>query len=221
MLDIVMVAHHRDYSRLAYRGIKVDGAATRETILGSLPSAIDKVGTPGKAVVSLEGGSHSDFESVQAYLESQNLDWRIVHHEEVTSYREAVLRGMEKCESAFVAVIPAWVEVKDPMWVHWMMWPMSKDPTALLCGTWSEQGPAKDMPPHVVGNRSWPGGKFFVARRSQTYDHLQLCQEDHFEDELAKGINANGWRIWAHPGVRFTTHPHEEYARKTARQEAR
>lgn len=221
MLDIVMVAHHRDYNRLAYRGLKVDGAATREVILGTLPAAINNVGTPGKVVMSLEGGVRQDFESVQAYLESQNLEWEIVHCDEVTSYREAVLRAMNQCTSAYVAVIPAWVELTDKQWVQRMIWPMSKDATALICGTWTEQGPARDMAPHVVGKRSWPGGKFFVGRRMQTHDHLKLCQEDHFEDELATGINANGWRIWAHPGLRFLTHPHEEHARKKARQEAR
>ena len=220
MLDVLMVAHKPNFGRLAHRSLEVDGDDTRAVIRGSLPSAVDLVGTPGKVVMSLEGGQRQDFEPVEAYLHSQNLDWQIVHHEEVSTYREAVVRGLEECKSPYVAVIPAWIEVVDPMWVHRMMYPLGQDPLAILCTTHPEQGPAKDLAPGHVLPRKWPGGKFFVGRRDKIYENLRLCREDQFEEEFAKASSANGWRIWAHPGVRFKTHPHEEHARKKARQPA-
>lgn len=216
MLDIVIVAHHKNYTRLAHRGLKIDGDKTRAVITGTLPSAVDAVGTPGKVVMSLEGGERQDFEAVESYLASQNLGWQVLHSSEVTSYREAVIRGIEKCESAYVAVIPGWLEVMDPQWVYRMMWPMGQDGSALLCATWAEQGAAKDLAPTVIMPRKWPeGGKFFIARRQQVYENLLLCTADQFEVELGQAASANGWRIWAHPGVRFQVHEHEEHARKT------
>lgn len=219
MLDIVMTAHRANFTRLAYRGLRPNGQLTEKALMGSLPSAVDLVGTPGKVVVSLEGGDRQDFEPAEAYLQSQALGYEILHHDEVTSYKEAVMRGLERCQSALVAIIPAWIEVTDKQWVQRMMWSIGRDPTCLLCGTWKEQGPAKDLAPHIVGARHWPGGDFFVARREKLWENLMLCQEDDFYDELAKGAAANGWRLWSHPGVRFTNHEHEPHARKSPAKE--
>lgn len=210
-----MTAHSANFTRLAYRGLRPNGTLTEKALLGTLPSAIDLVGTPGKVVVSLEGGDRQSFEPAEAYLMQQALTYQIIHCDEVTGYKEALLRGLEQCQSALVAVIPAWIEVTDKQWVQRMMWSIGKDPTCLLCGTWIEQGPAKDLAPHVVTPRVWPGGDFFVARRQFLWENLKLCQEDLFYDELAQAAAANGWRLWAHPGVRFTNHEHEPHERKS------
>lgn len=222
MLDIVMVAHKPNYPRMAVRGIEPKGQQTKSVIKGSLVSAVDLVGTPGKVVLSLEGGRRMDFEAAEAYLQSQALAWQILHAEEVTSYYEALMRGIEKCQSQLVAVIPAWVEVTDKQWVQRMIYSIGRDPTCLLTGTWQEPGPARDLAPHIVKPRTWPGGDFFVGRRDKLHENLRLCiQEGDFRDQLAKAAAANGWRIWAHPGVRFKSHEHETHERKKAGTKAR
>lgn len=217
MLDVVMVGHLPNYPRIAHRGLDVNGARTTSVIRGSLPSMVDLIGTPGKVVLSLEGGVHQDFEAAEAYLHSQMLAWQIVHANEVTSYYEAMMRGLEKCQSQLVAIVPAWVEVTDKQWVQRMMWPIGKDPTALLCGTFSEQGGARDLAPCILRQRTWPGGDFFLARRAKLWENLRLCNQPDkpWQQQLANATAENGWRIWSHPGIRFTTHAHEPHARKT------
>ncbi len=205
---------------MARQAILPDGLKTKSQLMGSLPSAVDLVGTPGKVVLSLEGGTHKDFAIAEQYLQSQMMAWQIVHSEEVTTYYEAVIRGLEQCQSTLVAIIPAWIEVTDKQWVQRMIWPMGRDRTALLCGTWVEQGPAKDLAPHLVTPRTWPGGGFFVGRRNEVYENLRLCMEGEMHDALAKAASMNGWRLWAHPGVRFNKHDHEPHERKTIGQEA-
>lgn len=213
MLDIVMVGHAPNYPRIATRKILVDGSKSTTTIQGSLPSIVDLVGTPGKVVLSLEGGKHRDFEAAESYLQSQLLSWQIVHADEVTSYYDAMMRGLEKCQSQLVAIVPAWIEVVDKQWVQRMIWPIGRDPTCLLTGTWQEQGPAKDLAPHIVNPRVWPGGDFFVARRDKLFENLRLCNQPgvDFKTQLAQAAAANGWRIWSHPGVRFHNHAHEPH----------
>ena len=105
MLDIVMTGHQANYKLMAYRGIKVSRSGASEKVMkGSLVTAVNLVGTPGKVVLSLEGGNRQSFEPAEAYLQSQALEWQIVHCDEVTSYKEALMRGLEKCQSPLVAV---------------------------------------------------------------------------------------------------------------------
>jgi hypothetical protein len=217
MLDIVMVGHRPNYARIAHRGLDVKGALTTSVIKGSLPSMVDLVGTPGKVVLSLEGGTHHDFEAAEAYLHSQMLAWQIVHANELTSFYEAMMRGLEKCQSQLVAIVPAWVEVTDKQWVQRMIWALGKDPTALLCGTFAEQGGARDLAPCIVQQRAWPGGDFFVARRVKLWENLKLCNQPDkpWQQQLADAASANGWRIWAHAGVRFQVLEHEAHERRS------
>lgn len=217
MLDIVMVGHRPNFRRIAHRGLDVNGHRTSTVITGSLPAIVDKVGTPGKVVLSIEGGTRQEFESAEAYLQSQALAWQIMHAEEITSYYEAMMRGLEQCQSQLVAVVPAWIEVTDPQWVQRMIWAMGRDPTCLLCGTGPEQGPAKDLAPFILKHRTWPGGDFFVGRRDKVYQNLALCNQPDksWHEQMATAAATNGWRIWAHPGVRFKTHKHTPHERKT------
>jgi len=209
MLDIVMVAHKPNYKRLAYRGVDANGAGT---IKGSLPSGVSRVPVAGKVILSLEGGKHQDFEAAEAYLKSQNLDWQIVHNDEVTSYSTAMMNGLLECKSGLVAIIPAWCEITDDMWVQRTMWPLQRDQQALLCTTWDEQGPAKDLAPHVAKPRVWPGGEIIIARRAPLVDLLRLIPAGvNFYDEIAKAAVGGGWRIWAHPGMRFRAVEHKEH----------
>jgi hypothetical protein len=216
MLDVVMVGHRPNFPRIAHRTLSVDGARTTSVIHGTLPSIVDLIGTPGKIVLSLEGGTHHDFAAAEAYLQSQAMAWQIVHADDTTTYHEAMMRGLEKCQSTLVAIVPAWVEVTDKQWVQRMIWPLGKDQMALLCGTGSEQGPARDLAPGVVKPRFWPGGEFFVARRLKLLENLKLCNQPgkSWQEQLALSAAANGWRIWTHPGVRFKVHEHEEHGRK-------
>lgn len=208
MLDIVMVAHKPNYVRMAHRGLTTNGALTQSSILGCLPAAVSRTTLNGKIVLSLEGGKHKDFEAAEAYLDSQNLPWQIVHSDVVTTYREALIRGIEQCSSPMVAVIPSWIEITDPLWVQRMTWAFSKDAACLLCGTGPEEGPARDMAPFVAKPRVWPGGDFFVARRQDLVDMLRLATEGEFYDPL---VRANAWRVWVHPGVRFKIHEHDDH----------
>lgn len=217
MLDIVMTAHTPNYTRMAHRGLIPK--SNELGILGTLRSAIDLVGTPGKVVLSLEGGDRQSFEPAEAYLDSQALAWQIVHSDEVTSYKEALMRGLEKCQSQLVAVIPPWIEVKDTIWVQRMIWAIGRDQTCLLCGTYREQGAARDLAPNILNPRTWPGGEFFVARRDKLWENLSLSQGVDMYQDLANAATLNGWRIWAHPGVRFIRHEHEDHAVKKAPKE--
>jgi len=221
MLDIVMPAHAPNFDRMAYRGVKHAGRDTGLSILGSLPSAIDLVGTPGKVVLSLQGGERENFEAAESYLESQALTWQIVHNDEISTYRQALMDGLAQCQSPLVAVIPPWIEVTDPQWVQRMIWSIGKDQTCLLCATYEEQGGAKDLAPNIVNPRIWPGGDFFVARRDKLVENLILGQTEDVTKELAESAALNGWRIWAHPGVRFTYHEHHAHTRKSTPQKAR
>ncbi len=212
MLDIVMTAHAPNFKLMARRELEMNGAQTKEVILGSLVSTVNLVGHPGKVILSLEGGDRQQFEAAEAYLQEQALTWQIIHNEgEITTYRAALMRGLEQCQSPFVAVVPPWIEVKDSQWVHRMMWAMGRDQTALLVGTYPEQGAAKDLAPHVVTARQWPGGGFFVARRDKLWENIRLGTEEDLHVELAKTAALNGWRLWCHPGVRFATHEHENH----------
>jgi hypothetical protein len=218
MLDIVMVAHKPNYTRMAHRGLSPNGSLTKSSILGSLPSVVDLVPVAGKVILSLEGGRHQDFEAAEAYLSGQNLTWQIVHNDEVTSYHEALMRGLDQCSSQLVAIVPCWIEVTDPLWVQRMLWPLQTDQTCLLCTTWAEQGPAKDLAPHVATPRKWPGGEILVGRRDTVIEQLRLSGPNY--EDLAKGAAQSGWRIWAHPGIRFTVHEHahHETRKETPRQ---
>jgi hypothetical protein len=215
VLDIIIPAHKPNYVRLAYRGLNPNGALTTSTILGSLPSAVGRVPVAGKVILSLEGGKHQDFEAAEAYLSTQNLAWQVVHSSEVTGYYQALMRGLERATSPLVAVVPPWVEITDDLWVQRMTWPMTKDTTALLCGTWGEPGPARDLAPHIVKRRVWPGGDAFIARREALTDILRMSTADNFRESLA---GANGWQLWAHPGIRFKVLEHEQHeAKQTTR----
>lgn len=217
MLDVVMVASRPNYPLMAARRVEAKG----KTIRGSLPSTVDLIGTPGKIVLSLEGGTHQDFEAAEAYLQSQVMAYQICFTEDTTSYYEALMRGLAMCRSSMVAIVPPWIEVKDKQWVQRMIWPLGKDSTALLCGTFSEQGVARTLAPVIMKPRTWPGGDFFVARREKLLENLRLCNQTDtdFTQQLATASASNGWRLWAHPGVRFENHKHELHERKTPRKE--
>lgn len=222
MLDIVMPAHLPNLKLVAERGVRPNRTGMpEEVIAGSLPSAVDKVGTPGKVVLSIQGGERQDFEAAEAYLDSQALAWQIAHNDEVTTYREALMDGLKQCQSPLVAIIPPWVEVTDPQWVQRMIWPIGKDQTCLLCGTYQEQGGAKDLAPNIVNPRIWPGGDFFVARRDKLIENLILGQTEDLTKELGETAALNGWRIWAHPGVRFNYLEHHAHTRENTPPEAR
>lgn len=222
MLDIVMPVHAPNLGRVAYRGMRPNKRGLEEeAILGSLPSAIDLVGTPGKVVLSIQGGERQDFEAAETYLENQALAWQIVHNDEIGTYREALIDGLAQCQSQLVAVIPPWIEVTDPQWVQRMMWPIGRDQTCLLCTTYEQQGGAKDLAPNIVTQRVWPGGDFFVARREKLVENLILGQTEDVTKELAEAAALNGWRIWAHPGVRFTYLEHNAHTRKSTTKKAK
>ena len=214
MLDIVIPAHKPNFKRMAHRGLKWVSGQAEKGITGTLPTTIGLVGTPGKVVLSLEGGNRQDFEAAEAYLEEQALPWQVIHNEgEVTTYREALLRGLEVCKSQLVAIIPPWIEVTDKLWVQRMIWSIGRDPTCLLCCTYEHQGAAKDLAPEILKPRRWAGGEFFVARREKLYENLILGHAEDMYVELAETAALNGWRLWAHPGVRFENHDHEDHPR--------
>lgn len=217
-----MVAHQPNYPRMAHRALNPVEVKTDTSVRGSLQSAVDLVPVAGKVILSLEGGKHQDFEAAEAYLASQNLPWQIVHNTEVTSYYEAMMRGLEQCTSPLVAIIPAWIEISDSLWVQRMTWPMQKDQSTLLCTTWAEQGPAKDLAPHIAHPRKWPGGEIILARRAELVGILRLIDPAALYDNLALAVAANGWRLWAHPGIRFKVLEHDLHeARKTSGRQAR
>lgn len=210
MLDIVMVAHKPNYRLMAHRALPT-GSESETTIRGALPSAVDRVPTAGKVILSLEGGRHQDFEAAEAYLPTQNLPWQIVHSDEVTGYYPALVRALEQCRNPMVAIIPPWCEIRDDMWVQRMIWPMRTDQAALMCTTWEEQGPAKDLAPHVAKPRIWPGGEIILARRAELAGLLRLVDPNDFYPSLAKTVGLNSWRLFAHPGIRFDRRPHEDH----------
>lgn len=211
MLDVVMAAHLPNYGRMAHRGLNPVTANTESSVRGTLQSAVDLVSLAGKVVLSLEDGKHQDFEAAEAYLSSQNLPWQILLSDEIEGYYTAVMRALEHCTSTLVAIIPPWCEIVDPLWVQRMTWPLSNDQTALLCTTWREQGPAKDLAPHIAKPRLWPEGEIIVARRAELTDILRLIDPEDFYGNLAIAASRNGWHIWAHPGIRFQRHQHEEH----------
>ena len=216
-----MVAHEANYQRLAHRALNPVGVKTETSVRGSLQSAVDLVPVAGKVILSIEGGKHKDFEAAEAYLASQNLGWQIVHNTEVTSYYETMMRGLEQCTSPLVAIIPAWIEISDPLWVQRMTWPMQKDQSTLLCTTWAEQGPAKDLAPHVATPRKWPGGEIILARRAELAAIIRTVDPADLYGNLALAVAASGWRLWAHPGIRFKVLEHDLHdARKTDRRKA-
>lgn len=212
-----MVASEPNYRRMAHRSI--DPAKGEAAIRGALPSAVDLVPTAGKVLLSLEGGRHQSFEAAEAYLSTQNLPWQIVHSDEVTTYHRALLRGLEHCKSPLVAIIPPWIEIKDKLWVQRMVWTLSSDPRSLLCTTGTEQGPAKDLAPFICLPRKWPGGEIIFGRRDPLTGILRMVKRDNFYDNLARAVDAAGWRLWSHPGIRFERLEHEDH--DEARQETR
>jgi hypothetical protein len=214
VLDIVMPAHVGNFKRMAHRSMAVTGRVAAECIAGSLPSIVNLASMPGKVVLSLEGGNRQDFEAAEAYLQEQKLQWQIIHNSEVTNYHQALLAGLAECRSPLVAVVPPWVEVKDPQWAHRMVWALRKDPSALLVGTHEVQGTAKDLAPYVGKPRMWPGGEFFVARREAIEQNIKLVAAESMHADLARNSSLNSWRIWVHPGVRFQTHEHEDHSRR-------
>lgn len=211
MLDIVMVAHAPNYKLMAHRAVPATGSSTDTVIRGSLPSAVDQVPMHGKVILSLEGGRHQDFESAEAYLASQNLPWQIVHSDETSSYYQALMRSLEQCASKLVAIVPPWCAIRDEKWVQRMIWPLQRDPAALLCTTWEEQGPAKDLAVHVAKPRVWPGGEIILARRAELHGLLRLVDPSNFYPNLAKAVGLNSWRLFAHPGIRFERLPHDDH----------
>lgn len=215
MLDVVMVAHLPNYPRMAHRALNPVGTKTDTSVRGSLQSAVDLVPLAGKVILSLEGGKHQDFEAAEAYLASQNLAWQIIHSDEVTSYYEALMRALEHCTSPMLAIIPPWCEIVDPLWVQRMSWTLTTDQSALLCSTWDEQGPAKDLAPHIAKPRVWPGGEIIIARRAELTDIMRLVDPADFYNNLALAVAANGWRIWAHPGIRFNKLEHADHETRT------
>lgn len=215
MLDIVMAAHLPNYNRLAHRALNPVAAKTDAAVRGTLQAAVDLVPLAGKVVLSLEDGKHQDFEAAEAYLSSQNLPWQILHSDEVSDYYTAVMRGLEHCTSTLVAIIPPWCEIVDQLWVQRMTWPLGNDQTALLCTTWREQGPARDLAPHIAKPRTWPEGEIIVARRAELTDILRLIDPEDFYGNLAIAASTNGWRVWAHPGIRFNRHEHADHEART------
>lgn len=211
MLDILMVAHEANYKRMAHRALPSSTRKDETEIRGSLPSAVDSVPVAGKVILSLEGGRHQDFEAAEAYLDSQVLPWQVVHSDEISDYHQAMVRGLAQCTSPVVAIIPAWCEVLDQMWVQRMTWPLSHDQGALLCTTGREQGPAKDLAPFPCKPRIWPEGEIIVGRRTELAGFLALSDPGDFYNDLARAVARNSWRIWAHPGIRFERHPHEDH----------
>lgn len=209
MLDIVMAAHKPNFLRMAHRALNPIGGNPDTSVRGSLQSAVDRMSINGKVILSLEGGLHPDFEAAESYLHTQNLPWQILHNEEITNYHGALMLGLEHCSSPMVAIIPPWTEIVDSIWVQRMLWPMQTDPTALLCTTWEEQGPAKDLAPHVAMPRKWPGGEIIVGHRQVLIDQLRVSGSDY--DKLAVGVAAAGWRVWAHPGIRFNLLEHDNH----------
>lgn len=211
MLDIVMAAHLPNFGRLAHRGLNPIRGNPDTSVRGSLQSAVDLVPVAGKVVLSLEEGKHQDFEAAEAYLSSQNLPWKILLSDELEGYYTAVMRGLEHCTSTLVAIIPPWCEIVDPLWVQRMTWPLSTDQRALLCTTGLEQGPAKDMAPFIAKPRMWPDGEIIVARRAELTDIMRLVNPADFYGSLAMAVDSNGWRLWAHPGIRFNRHEHADH----------
>lgn len=211
MLDVLMVAHEANYPWMAHRALPGPGAKTEAAVRGSLQSAVDLVPLAGKVVLSLEGGRHQDFEAAEAYLSQQNQPWQILHCDEVTGFYQALLRGLEHCTSTLIAIVPPWCEIHDNLWVQRMSWTLSNDQRALLCSTWEEQGPAKDLAPHICKPRVWPGGEIILGRRAELTDILRLVKPEDFYNDLALAVARNGWRLWAHPGIRFERHPHEDH----------
>lgn len=215
MLDIVMPAHKPNFDRLAHRALNPVAVKTDTAIRGTLQSAVDLVPLAGKVVLSLEDGKHKDFAAAEAYLSSQNLPWQIVHSDEVDGYYPALMRGLEQCTSTLVAIVPPWCEITDHLWVQRMTWSLGQDQTALLCTTGLEQGPAKDLAPFIATPRRWPGGEIIVARRAELTDLLRLVDPSDFYLNIAKAAARNGWRIWAHPGIRFERHAHSDHEART------
>lgn len=212
MLDVVMVAHKPNFDRMAHRGLSPIASETDTAVRGSLQSAVDLVPMAGKVILSLEDGQHRDFEAAEAYLSGQNLPWQILHNDEgVDGYYTALMRALEKCSSALVAIVPPWCEVTDNLWVQRMTWCLSNDPRSLLVTTGEKQGPARDLAPFICVPRKWPGGEIILGRRAELTDILRLLDPADFYANLAKAVDRSGWRLWCHPGIRFNHHPHSQH----------
>lgn len=211
MLDVIMAAHRPNFIRMAHRALNHDASKSEPSIKGALQSAVSSIPLQGKVILSLEGGKHQDFEAAEAYLSSQSLPWQIIHSDEVTSYHECVLRGLEEAKSPHVAIIPPWVNITDQRWVQRMMWCLQKDPQALLCSTWEKTGPAKDLAPHVATPRRWPGGDIILGRRHDITTYWRMADPKEIYNCIATDAQTGGWRIWAHPGISFDVEEHEEH----------
>jgi hypothetical protein len=196
---------------MAHRAVKAVNGESKTSIVGSLVSAVDRTPLAGKVVLSLEGGKHQDFEAAEAYLGTQNLPWQIILSDEITGYHQAVLRGLEKCAAPVVAIIPPWQEIVDDLWVQRMSWCLQRDMASLLCTTWEQEGPAKDLAPHVAQPRKWPGGRIILGRREDLTNIWRLIGPEDLYANLAEAAATGSWRIWAHPGIRFNSLEHETY----------
>lgn len=212
MLDLIYPVHRSNFYLLAQRRIVEHKDGTEgEVFEGAMPFSEQYVDVPHRIIVSAEGGSRSDLATIESWLNGWGSEWKIVHNAEVTSWDEAMMRGLAQAKNKFVAVIPPWFHIKDKRWFGKMQAPFNKDNLAMLAASLKEPGKSFTIPPFVLDRHKHPQGPMFVTRLNALQELAPIPPCKNWLEEYSANIQRAGGRRWEVQSVGFELQEHEEH----------
>lgn len=228
MLDIVIPIHPRN--------LKIAEVCVE---------AIDKhtPGVPYEIILAIDGATKSDYEALEVLMRARKPrrepnpagvpsahqlqstpppaapNWRIVEWPGVVYYQDAVTRGIGACRSSptegWVAIIPPWIELRDPRWFAKMQQPYTVDYHTMIVAVGAPGMPPANLEPSPFRRRRHPGTEMILTRRASTRDILPHMKEvgkaAEWVNEFSRVAEERGGNRWLAPSVRYQVIDHHEH----------
>lgn len=173
----------------------------------------------GPHQIDCEHGKHG---LVTGQPPAQKLpDWKILDWPGTIYLEESVKRGLREMRAprteGFLAVVPPWVEIRDPYWFAKMQMPFAKERTTMIVSVPRPGDPQSTLPPAKFMRRKFPGTEMFLTRpviANEIFALMQPALKRSMADlvnEFSRIAEERGGTRWEAQSVRYYVFDHHDH----------
>ncbi len=147
-------------------------------------------------------------------------NWQIVEWPGTIYFQQAILRGLDACKAprreGFVAIMPPWIELRDPTWFAKMQMPFAKEATTMAVSVPRPGDPQSTLPPAKFMRRKWPGTEMLLTRPVLLREIASLMRKTQtaveWVNEFSRIAEERGGTRWEAQSVRYYVIQHHDHS---------
>jgi hypothetical protein len=208
--------------------------------------AIDKhtPGVPTHLILAIDGATKSEFGKLEAFMRARGTpiepsyvgrpgahqlsqpppapppNWELIDWPGSVYFQRTIIRGLERMRAprreGFVAIIPPWIEIRDPTWFAKMQMPFAKEAPCMAVTVPRPGDPQSTLPPAKFMRRKWPGTEMLLTRPIIANELAPLMSSvdsaAKWVDEFSRIAEERGGTRWEATSVRYYVIDHHDHS---------